>query len=252
MNQAADNNWIDSWLEAQSGWLDRWQSLAVEQRAEAMRSMDALREQFGAAGFSADTLQGVQNFQSLLQSFAPNGETQSQSTLWQQMLQAFPLGPAREQQSAWQEYAQAQADYQSCLQVVMQAFSKVLTQSLAAVSTKVDIRASQGKPVTGMRELYELWIECGEQAFAELAPDESFITAQAASGNALSRLKIAQNVLIERWLKSYDLPTRSELNSVHLRLRSLTTRIAQLEQQLSVRKSVATATRSKTRKPSKE
>jgi BMFP domain-containing protein YqiC len=38
---------------------------------------------------------------------------------------------------------------------------------------------------------------------------------------------------MEGWLKANDLPTRSELNSVHLRLRTLTARIAELEQQLA-------------------
>jgi hypothetical protein len=38
---------------------------------------------------------------------------------------------------------------------------------------------------------------------------------------------------MEGWLKAHDLPTRSELNSVHLRLRTMTARIAELEQQLA-------------------
>lgn len=241
MNQAANNsNWIDAWLETQRGWLGRWQSVAVEQRADAMRvGMDTLREHLNPAAVSPEALSVIQGFQSLLQScMAASGElarsvtSQDQPTLWQQMLQVFPLGPAREQQLAWQEYLQAQAEYQLRLQVVLHAYGKVFTQALEAVPAQVEQHQQQGREIGGFRELYELWIESGEQAFAVLARDPEFITAQAASGNALSRVKRAQNVLIEFWLKSHDLPTRSELNSVHLQLRDMRKRLADLEQQL--------------------
>jgi class III poly(R)-hydroxyalkanoic acid synthase PhaE subunit len=253
VNQTTNNNWIDAWLETQAGWLDRWQSVAVEQRAEAMRrSMDAMREQCSAAGLSSAALSGVMNFQSLLQSCMPDAAAEQHPAFWQQLLQAFPLGPMREQQAAWQEYMQAHSTYQSCMQVVLQAFGKVLAQSLAALPAMIQARAAQRTPVNTLRELYDLWIDCGEQAFAALATDNGFVTAQAASGNSLSRLKNAQNVLIEHWLKSHDLPTRSELNSVHLRLRSLTARITQLENQLAESKPVIKTTRGKPRKSSKE
>lgn len=243
MNQTANNsNWIDAWLETQRGWLGRWQSLAVEQRADAMRvAMNTWREHLNPASVSPEALNVVQSFQTLLQScMTASGElvrmTSAEGapqTLWQQMLQAFPLGPAREQQLAWQDYLQAQAEYQLRMQVVLHAYGKVFTQTLEAVPALVEQRNAQGQSITGFRELYELWIECGEQAFAKLAHDPEFISVQAASGNALSYLKRAQNVLLEFWLKSHDLPTRSELNSVHLRLRELTSRVTQLEQQLS-------------------
>ncbi len=244
MNQAANNShWIDAWLETQRGWLGRWQSSAVEQRADALRvGMDTLREHLNPASVSPEALNVIQGFQSLLQScLAASGELaraattegSPPSTLWQEMLQAFPLGPAREQQLAWQEYLNAQTEYQLRLQVVLHAYGRVFTQALEAVPAQVERRRAQGQDVNGFRELYELWIECGEQAFAVLARDPEFIAAQAASGNALSRAKRAQNALIEFWLKSHDLPTRSELNSVHQGLRDMHRRIAELEQQLS-------------------
>jgi class III poly(R)-hydroxyalkanoic acid synthase PhaE subunit len=244
VNQSANtSHWIDAWLETQRGWLGRWQATAVEQRADAMRTgMDTLREHLSPASVSPEALNVIQGFQTLLQScMAASGELaraatdegSSPNTLWQQLLQAFPLGPAREQQLAWQEFLNAQTEYQLRLQVVLHAYGKVFTQALEAVPAQVEQRRVQGQSVTGFRELYELWIKCGEQAFAVLARDPEFITAQAASANALSRVKRAQNVLIEFWLKSHDLPTRSELNSVHQRLRDMSKRIAELEQQVT-------------------
>lgn len=261
MNQTADNaSWIDAWLETQRGWVGRWQATSAEQRADALRTgMDILREHLNPATMSPAALNVVQSFQSLLQACMAgsaeltsglNGGGQALNPL-QQLFQAFPLGPAREQQLNWQEYLKAQAEFQLCMQVVLQAFGKVFTQALNEVPAQVEVRAQQGKPITGFRELYELWIECGEQAFAQLAHDEQFIAAQAASGNALSRLKRAQQVLLEQWLKAHDLPTRSELNSVHQRLRDVNARVAQLEAQLQLKGEPQVASSSLPRSPPK-
>jgi len=240
-------NWIDAWLETQRGWLGRWQSLAMEQRVDAARvAMETMRQQFNPATVTPEAINVVQSFQNLLQSCmvqaagmgqqlnAAVGDQDNQAArnLWQQLLAAFPLGYGREQQLAWQEYLKAQGIYQARLQTVMQAFAKVFSHSLEIVPKQVEARAQAGKPVQGFRELYELWIESGEQAFAELAHDEAFIAAQAECGNALSRLKLAQQVLLDYWLKSYDLPTRAELNTVHQRMRDMSMRLAGLEKQL--------------------
>lgn len=241
---AQSSNWIDAWLETQQGWLGRWQTVAVEQRVDALRVvMDTLHAHLNPADISPEAMSVVQSFQSLLQScmtgageLAKMSATEGEAShrVWQQLLEIFPVGPARQHQAAWQAYLQAQAEYQLCMQVLMQSYGQVFADSLQAVPEQVAVRAAQGAPISSVRELYELWIHCGEQAFAKVARDAQFIAVQAASSNALTRLKLTQQALMAQWLQSHDLPTRSELNSVHLRLRELTARVAQLEQQRSV------------------
>lgn len=245
MEQTAHNaNWIDAWLETQQGWLGRWQAVAVEQRVDAQRvAMETLREYLNPASISPEAMNVVQGFQSLLQSCMVGAgelvkisatEGEASQTVWRQLLEIFPVGPMREHQVLWQAYLKAQAEYQMRTQVLLQAYGQMFAQSLQAVPEQVEVRAAQGTPVTSVRELYELWVKCGERIFAKVARDAEYIAVQAASSNALSRLKLAQQALLEQWLKAQDLPTRSELNGVHLRLRALTARVAQLEQQLSL------------------
>ena len=83
-----------------------------------------------------------------------------------------------------------------------------------------------------MRELYDVWIECGEQCFAAIAKEEQFVVAQAAQTNALSHLRLAERTLLDRWLRQHDLPTRSELNSLHQKVRGMSDRIAELKRNL--------------------
>lgn len=250
MAQAQHNtNWIDAWLETQQGWLGRWQSVAVEQRVDGMRAaMETLRKYLNPAEISAEAMNVVQGFQTLLQSCMVNaGELagmvnadEAAQNPMRQLLDVFPIGPAREQQAAWQTYLKAQADCQLRLAALLQSYGQVMAVSLQTVPEQVAARAAQGAPITRVRELYDLWIECGEQAFAIQARDPAFTATQAACANALSRLKLAQQTLMEGWLKANDLPTRSELNSVHLRLRALSARIVELEQQLAATQPVTT------------
>jgi len=241
--QAQNNNWIDAWLETQQGWLGRWQSIAVEQRVDGMRvAMETLRKYLNPADLSPEAINVAQSFQVLLQSCMANaGElglfntdaASGATNPLRQMLDMFPVGPARSQQLVWQRYLKAQGAYQLQLATLLQAYGQVVAASLQAVPEQVQARAAQGQPITRMRELYDLWIECGEQAFAIQARNPAFTAMQAACVNALSQLKLAQQALLEGWLQANDLPTRSELNSVHLRLRALTARVAELEQRLA-------------------
>jgi class III poly(R)-hydroxyalkanoic acid synthase PhaE subunit len=192
----------------------------------------------------------AQGFQSLLQSCMAQATQQTGAAAQQDnpflnMVQTLPLGYAREQQLAWQAYLKAQAEYQHCATHLMQQFATVFTRSLEQVPHVVEQRSRADKPVQSMRELYDVWIECGEQCFASIAMGEQFLAVQANHSNALSRLRIAEHALLEDWLKQRDLPTRSELNSVHQKLRSMSARIVELEQQLGSSDKSAKSARSK-------
>lgn len=237
------NDWLSSWLETQRNWLQRWTQASDEQRVDAVReSMEAFRKQMTGPA-TPEALGVLQKFQELLQTgFAgslewtrsiaePPAEQGDTGFSWQQLLHAFPLGHAREQQTAWQELARAHAEHQLQAQELAQAFGKVIAVALEAVPQQVELRAQQGQPLKGYRELYDLWIEQGEREFAQLAHDERFAQLQAHFGNAQLRLRRAQQRIVEYALKQLDLPTRAELNTVHQRLRELTARVAALENQ---------------------
>ena len=75
------------------------------------------------------------------------------------------------------------------------------------------------KPIGEWRELYDLWVECGEQVFAQVAHSEAYGKLQAELGNAAMRLRAQQQTIFEYALRQFDLPTRSELNTVHRQVR---------------------------------
>jgi class III poly(R)-hydroxyalkanoic acid synthase PhaE subunit len=88
---------------------------------------------------------------------------------------------------------------------------------------------SSGPPVTSLRELRDLWVECGEQAYAQAAHREDFAAALAESLAAAVELCFEQRRLAEAWSRTLDLPTRSEVDAISERLHLLHRRVLELE-----------------------
>ena len=142
------------------------------------------------------------------------------------------LGLAREQTEMWRELMAAQAECQMLEQELRAVWTKVQSDALGMVETLIRER-KQTPGINNYRELYDLWVECGEKVFAEVAHSEAYAKLQAQVGNAFIRLRAKQQAVIERGLKYFDLPTRSELNTVHKQMRELRERLATLETQLA-------------------
>jgi len=62
-----------------------------------------------------------------------------------------------------------------------------------------------------------------------MAHSEGYCRLQAELANAAVRVRAKQQAILEQLLRQFDLPTRSELNSVHRELRALREQLAQLK-----------------------
>jgi class III poly(R)-hydroxyalkanoic acid synthase PhaE subunit len=144
-----------------------------------------------------------------------------------------PLGLAREQTEAWRELAAAQAECQKLEQELRVVLTRVQSDALALLEQRIGERSQAGKSVATYRELYDLWVECGEKVYADVAHSEPYCRLQAQMGNATMRLRSRLQTVIESGLRQFDLPTRSELNTVHRQVRELKARVAELEQKLA-------------------
>jgi class III poly(R)-hydroxyalkanoic acid synthase PhaE subunit len=143
-----------------------------------------------------------------------------------------PLGLAREQTEAWRELMAAQAECQALEQELRGVWAQVQSDALGLLEKMIRERKS-GERINNYRELYDSWVDCGEKVFAQVAHSESYAKLQAQVGNAAIKLRARQQAMIERNLKQFDLPTRSELNTVHKQMRELRERVATLEAQLN-------------------
>jgi class III poly(R)-hydroxyalkanoic acid synthase PhaE subunit len=138
-----------------------------------------------------------------------------------------PIGLAREQMEAWRELAAAQAQCRQIENELRAVLLKVQFDALDLLSERVRQRGA-ADPIDSFRALYDLWVECGEQVYSKLAHSEAYSKLQADLGNATMRTRARMQTVIEHALKQFDLPTRSELNSLHRQVRELRAQLEQL------------------------
>jgi hypothetical protein len=102
---------------------------------------------------------------------------------------APPGWPASGEAAAFPAAAQAMARYQQALARCAELATAIALDAARRLSAALADPAAP--PITTLRELHELWIECGEAAYAEAAHGEGFAAAQAALIEALVELKAA-------------------------------------------------------------
>ena len=167
------------------------------------------------------------------QAYAPGG--------WSDLLtRTPPLGLYREQIEAWRAVAAARGDVERLEQELAAVLRRVQVDALSLLAERLKTRAASDDPVQGFRDLYDLWVDCSEQVFSTVAHSSAYCHLQGELGNASMRVRARVQKVIEQGLRQFDLPTRSEINSVHQQLRLLKQRLAVLEGEPAARRQTAT------------
>jgi len=160
------------------------------------------------------------------------------------------LGLTREHQQRWQRTAAAArriADAQRRLQLL---WSDTLREAATAFAARHAAPRSAAVNAEFLRGLYDSWIDCAEEAYARTAHGDAFCGALAELVNASSLWRREVQASVEHFAKSLDLPTRSELDTLTRRLKSVEEELAALrakhETRRAARKPQAAASKART------
>jgi hypothetical protein len=231
---------LQAWLASQRETMERWSAMSRGEGAEAVQAelrrwwqgiaanlspqAQALAQQvaqFGP-GFLAGT--GDALFE-LFGAPAPGSEPHDPNR-WATFA---PIGYFREHLEHAQDLARALDEYRRIGGQMSNLIAHIHADALEKLAAKVQSLATSGDVVADTKRLYNLWIEAGEQAFVQQARGDAFGRLQGELVNAGMRVRLAQQTIAEQFLKSLDLPTRAELNSVHKRLKELRERVERME-----------------------
>ncbi|RPE81442.1 class III poly(R)-hydroxyalkanoic acid synthase PhaE subunit [Vulcaniibacterium tengchongense] len=227
------DNVLDRFNAQAGAWLDQMQQLAAQfagrdagaaEIAAAWRKMlggdvarplqDAFAAMHGAG--AQDPARGTEPWLALLQRWQEEGRG------WLG-LPAFGLG--REHQERWQRLAQAQLDAQAQAQAYHALLAEAGQDAFKRFEGRLEQRQREGRPLASARELFDLWVDAAEEAYAEIALSPRFRDAYAALVNSQMKLRKAAQAELEQACSALGLPTRTELDSAHRK-------IAQLEREL--------------------
>ena len=131
------------------------------------------------------------------------------------------IGPAREQQESMERLAGLSSRVMQAQAQLATQWGQVVGNALRDLGQKLAPQLQGGTMPKSLRDVYDLWVENAEKAYAGIAQGSAFTQAQSELANAMSQLRIAQRDWLEEWGRAFDLPTRAELNSLHQQVRAL-------------------------------
>lgn len=200
----------------------RGDSAAVEDWLEALRN--ALGAGADPARPVLDTLasmqgEGARGFDALIAEALRAGSALGGE--WKDLLRIPAFGYTRERQEEAQALAAAVIDYQERLTEYQRLLNQVGQDALARFERKLAERSEPGRRIESLRALYDLWIDAAEEAYAEVALGAEFRRVYGGLVNAQMQVQQRVQKMIERQTGALGMPTRSELNAVHRRLKEL-------------------------------
>jgi len=158
------------------------------------------------------------------------------------------FGASREQQQRWQRLASAAQRIDDAQRRLQRLWSDMLRDAAAAFAAR--LMSPPPGPVSSeaLQALYAGWIDCAEDAYARMAHGEAFCNALAEFVNASSQWRLELQASTGHMAKLLDLPTRSEINTLLQRLKSIEDRLhAAPEPTAPTRPSRKRSARSKTK-----
>ncbi|HEU4600897.1 MAG TPA: poly(R)-hydroxyalkanoic acid synthase subunit PhaE [Steroidobacteraceae bacterium] len=208
-----DPSQIADWLNQQR---ERLRGERAETHQDSESWIASMREWLKLLRPHANPMFGGQSQDELNQ--ALRGLGTAQQSILDLLSKLPPLGIAASQFEPWMRLQTADAEFRKVEEQFRNAIVNVHLQALDELERR--LKAREGAPLTE-RELYDLWVECGETVFTKVAHSSEFAQLQGAVSNAAVRRLREQQKVIEQVARMFDMPTRAELNSVHQQLRAL-------------------------------
>ena len=137
--------------------------------------------------------------------------------MFQNLLPA--LGHTREYQEIARRMLDLSVRFQQRYADFMRQSNDIGQSALSAMQKR---SAGDGMAPHSPAALYDAWIDCAEQAYAQAAHGEAFTRSLADLCNILSAFKIERGKMLEALARQLDLPSRAEVDSLHRQVRDLT------------------------------
>lgn len=159
-------------------------------------------------------------------------ETGDLTRTMRQYLSLPPVGYTREWQEQQQEWVQLFVAYTHTVQAFGNLLGKVVQRAMELFGKHMTEKTRAGESLEGLRAIYNLWIDCGEEAYAEQVAGTEFPQLQADMVNALMRMKRHEQLMLEEVLTALNMPTRREMDTTHKRVYELQQQLCRLQDAL--------------------
>jgi polyhydroxyalkanoate synthase subunit PhaE len=135
-----------------------------------------------------------------------------------QLLSTPAIGYMREQQEQMQILAKLQLNYQQALQDYAATYDELGIKCVEALQEQIQQRMVEGNPIKSLREVYDMWVDSCEQAYGNYVVTDKYTRVYGHLVNSLMALKRHGTMVVDEVLSAMNMPTRSEVDTLHRRL----------------------------------
>jgi class III poly(R)-hydroxyalkanoic acid synthase PhaE subunit len=149
------------------------------------------------------------------------------------------VGSTRESQEQIQEGIRLMGEYQEVSHDFNIVMSKVGVEAMEVMRLMIIEMAERDEEIKSLREMYDLWVDCNEKAYADYVTTDEYSELYGRLSNALMAVKQHYGKLMDKLLSKLNLPTRRGRDTILKRLQEMkrdqsksVTKIAALEAEL--------------------
>jgi polyhydroxyalkanoate synthase subunit PhaE len=127
------------------------------------------------------------------------------------------VGYTRESQEQVQKGIKLWNQYQKAGNEFNNAMCNVGISALDAMRLKIIEMAEQGKEINSLREVYDVWVDCNEEAYARFVISDEYSELNGRLTNALMAVKQHGRNIVDEALGAMNMPTRRGINTMQKR-----------------------------------
>lgn len=142
------------------------------------------------------------------------------------------VGYTREWQEETQHWQQLVLEHNEAAREYAQVLAGITYSATERLGKKLYDLTNEGKTPDTLRAFYNLWVDCGEEAYAEAAIRSDFTRAQTRLVNTLMAVKRQEQKMVDELLGSLNMPTRRELDTSHRRVHELRRQVWRLQEMI--------------------
>lgn len=131
------------------------------------------------------------------------------------------IGYTREKQDAWNLLYKLYAEFEQQTRKYNAAMAQVGIEAVQKFQEYVANPPEGAAPLTSLKEVYAKWVDVCEDVYARYATSDEYTKLYGEVVNALMAFKGQMNTLTDDIADQFNLPTRSEVDSLHQRLHAL-------------------------------
>jgi hypothetical protein len=128
------------------------------------------------------------------------------------------LGLTREYQETAARLLELSRQFQLRYAEFAQQNATIMQDAFQVLKKRLDAGAPDAKAPA---DLYDAWIDCAENSYAQAAHSDAFARLLAELCNIASAFKVERGKLTEQIARHLDLPSRAEVDTLHRQVRAL-------------------------------